>query len=185
MNKQNLAEHRGEIPGTAGCNNDKIMSISVSVDEIKLATAHEVTNNHGSFIFDTGIHMNMLQEIYLIALDVFQNIDFHKKKSDLIGWLSFLTKENLADAEKLIIEYPWLEEIYREIASYRTNPEEALYMFRDSLLKADRNTMQYMIDEQKKEFEENQKVIEAQDIIILEKDKEIERLRKLLESQDI
>lgn len=112
-----------------------------------------------------------------MALDVFRDIPYHKDSSELTGWLLFLTTESLKDAEKLIEKYPWLEEIYREIASYREKPEEVLNMFSDALKELDRNTMQYMIEEQ-------QKAIEAREKTIEEKEREIKRLRQLLERKN-
>lgn len=73
---------------------------------------------------------------------------------------SFLITESLEDAERLIGEYLWLETIYREIASYREKPEEELMMYSQMLRELDRNTMQYMIDEQKKEIERLKKLLE-------------------------
>lgn len=47
--------------------------------------------------------------------------------------MSLLTTENLEDAQKLILEYPWLQEIYEEIAMLRQKPEEVLGMFSEAL----------------------------------------------------
>lgn len=134
--------------------------------------------HRGKVVFDTGLKLELLQEYYLVALDVFRNISYdnNEDKSELTGWLSFLITESLEDAEKLMGKYPWLQEIYREIASYREKPEETLMMFSQMLREMDRNTMQYMIDEQKKEIEEKDKKIE-------EKDAEIARLKRLLEEK--
>lgn len=95
-----------------------------------------------------------------------------KKRTNWWG-LSFLTTESLEDAECVIADYPWLLEMYQEIAVYRENPEEVPTMFRDALAVLDTNTMQYMIDEQKQEIEEQKQALE-------EKDKEIARLQALL-----
>lgn len=120
-----------------------------------------------------------------MALDVFRDIPYHKDSSELTGWLLFLTTESLKDAEKLIEKYPWLEEIYREIASYREKPEEVLNMFSDALKELDRNTMQYMIEEQQKAIEAREKTIEAKEKTIEEKEREIKRLRQLLEQENV
>ena len=61
--------------------------------------------------------LELLQEFYLIALDVFRKIPYpESEKNEQRAWLSLLTTESLKDAEKLIQDYPWLEEIYQEIA---------------------------------------------------------------------
>ena len=75
-----------------------------------------------------------MQEFFLIALDVFREIPYTEdEKSEQRAWLSLLTTENLEDAEQLIREYPWLEEIYQEIAVLRRKPEEVLGMWSEAL----------------------------------------------------
>ena len=83
--------------------------------------------HYGKTIFDTGLELELLQEFCLIALDVFREIPYTEgKKSEQKAWLFLLTTENLEDAERWIREYPWLEEIYQEIAVLRRKPEEVL-----------------------------------------------------------
>ena len=137
--------------------------------------------HHGKVQFDTGLRLDLLQEYCLVALDVFRDIPYHKEKSILTGWLSFFTTENYEDAEKLVEEYPWLEEIYKEVASYRERPKEVLMMFSDALRELDRNTMQYMIDEQKKEIDEQKRKIEENAKVIEENAKVIEENAKVIE----
>lgn len=129
--------------------------------------------HHGKVKFDTGLELELLQEYCLIALDVFCEIPYHKDKSKVEGWLSFLTTDSLEDAEVLITDYPWLLEIYQEIASFRDNPKEVLMMFSDALRELDRNTMQYMIDEQMKKAEEQAQKINEQAQKINEQAQEI------------
>lgn len=99
------------------------------------------------------------------------------------------------DADKLIKEYPWLEQIYREAASLRRNPEEVLGMYSEALRILDRNTVHYMIEEQKKEIEQSkreieqnkkeleqsQNTIQEQEQRLLEQDATIEALKRQLE----
>lgn len=89
--------------------------------------------------------------------------------------------------EKLTQEYPWLEEIYKEIAMLRQRPEEVLGMFSEALKILDQNTVKYMIDELQKKVEEREAVIGEQKSLIDEKDAllkskeaEIEALKKRL-----
>ena len=59
--------------------------------------------HHGKTVFDSGLNMELLQEYYLVALDVFQKIPYPEgEKSEQRAWLFLLTTENLEDAEKLI-----------------------------------------------------------------------------------
>lgn len=189
---------------------------TIIIYESSTALFHNITDrciHHGSTTFDTGLSLTFLQEYWLVALDVFKKNPYPKDKSRQNGWLSFLTTESIEKAELLIREYPWLEPIYREMAAYRNKPEEVLDMFSEALRILDRNTVQYMIDEQKKVIEENKKTIEkSQNIIaenektiaknqniiaenektiaaqaesLKEKEQEIQRLKQLLEGQDI
>ena len=131
--------------------------------------------HHGKTRFDTRLKLNLLQEYFLIALDVFcQNRYTDDKKSgaleteliathnnipetgfatndlsmdSLEGWLSILTAETMADVERAIRRYPWSEPIFREMSAYVNNPEEVILMFSEALKIADRNTVKYMIEE--------------------------------------
>ena len=133
-----------------------------------------------------------MQEFCLIALDVFREIPYTEgKKSEQKAWLSLLTTENLEDAERWIREYPWLEEIYQEIAVLRRKPEEVLGMWSEALRMLDENSLKYYVDELreqvKKAEEEKQKAEKEKDVLLqernsalAEKDAEIEALKKQL-----
>ena len=75
------------------------------------------------------------------------SLSIEGKKSEQKAWLSLLTTENLEDAEQLIREYPWLEEIYQEIAVLRRKPEEVLGMWSEALRMLDENSLKYYVDE--------------------------------------
>ena len=98
----------------------------------------------------------ILQEYYLIALDVFRKFPYPKDKDELTAWLSLLVTENLEEAERLIQDYPWLQEIYEEIAMLRHRPEEVLGMFSEALRILDQNTVKYMIEELQKQLEDTE-----------------------------
>ena len=136
---------------------------------------HGAYIHHGKTRFDTRLKLNLLQEYFLIALDVFcQNGYTDDKDSDALeteliaahnnipetglvtndlsmnsleGWLSILTAETMADVERVIRRYPWSEPIFREMSAYVNNPEEVILMFSEALKIADRNTVKYMIEE--------------------------------------
>ncbi len=132
--------------------------------------------HYGKTTFDTGLKLELLQEYCLIALDEFRKYPYPKDRSEQTAWLSLLATEDIREAEKLIEEYPWLEEIYREAAALRRDPEEVLDMYSEALWILDRNTVRYMIEEQKKEIDEKKKEIE-------EKEKVIEESKKSLNSK--
>ena len=136
---------------------------------------HGAYIHHGKTRFDTSLKLKLLQEYFLIALDVFcQNGYTDDKNSDALeteliathnnipetgfatndlsmdsldGWLSILTAETMADVERVIRRYPWSEPIFREMSAYVNNPEEVILMFSEALKIADRNTVKYMIEE--------------------------------------
>ncbi len=130
--------------------------------------------HYGKTTFDTGLKLELLQEYCLIALDEFRKYPYPKDRSEQTAWLSLLATEDIREAEKLIEEYPWLEEIYREAAALRRDPEEVLDMYSEALRILDRNTVRYMIEEQKKEIDEKKKEIEEKEKVIEESKKELE-----------
>ena len=139
--------------------------------------------HHGKTAFDTGLQMDLLQEYCLVALDVFRKKPYSENRSEQTAWLSLLTTETIEDAEKLIAEYPWLEDIYKEIAMLRQKPEEVLHMFSEALKIMDRNTVHYMIEEQQKELEEQLEKLKEQQKKSEEQQKELEEQQKELEEQ--
>ena len=151
--------------------------------------------HHGTTVFDSGLKMELLQEFYLIALDVFRKIPYpESEKNEQRAWLSLLTTESLKDAEKLIQDYPWLEEIYQEIAMLRQRPEEVLEMWSDALRILDENSMKFYVEEleekvrqlTKEKDEQLLQVTKEKDEQLLqvtkEKDAEIAALKKQLEA---
>ena len=137
--------------------------------------------HHGSVTFDTGLKLELLQEYCLIALDEFRKYPYPKIRNEQTAWLSLLATEDIRDADRLIGEHPWLEEIYREVAALRRKPEEVLRMYSEALRILDRNTVHYMIEEQKKEIEQQKNTIKEQEQQLYEKNAEIEKLKSQLE----
>lgn len=129
----------------------------------------ELYIHHGETRFDTGLPLKLLQEFYLVALDVFRKTPYSRDRSERTAWLSLLSTEHLKDAEALVREYPWLEEIYEEAAMLRQQPEEVLGMFSEALRILDENTVKYMIEELQKKVEEKDAAINEKDTVINEK----------------
>ncbi|WP_373265109.1 hypothetical protein [Hungatella hathewayi] len=77
---------------------------------------------------------------------------------------------------RIIERYPDFREIYEKTAQFQVKSEELVGMYSKALEILDRNTVLYMIEEQKQEIEEHKREIEEQQ-------KEIERLKKLLEQR--
>ena len=131
---------------------------------------------HGKISYGSGLKLEMLDEYFLIALDVFTKIPYAEdNKSDLHAWLSLLTTENLTDAERNIRHYPWLEPIYQEIALLRRSPEEVIGMWSEALRILDENSLKYYVEELKDELDKEKMRIQ-------EKDAEIAALKAELEA---
>lgn len=111
---------------------------------------HGAYIHHGKTRFNTELTLELLQEYFLIALDVFcqngytddKNLDTREtidsNMNDLEGWLSILTAETIADVERVIRRYPWSETIFREMSTYVNKPEEVIHMFSEALKIADK-----------------------------------------------
>lgn len=143
--------------------------------DFKDPTLHGAYIHHGKTCFDTNLKLNLLQEYFLIALDVFSQNGYtdgnnpDASETELIathnnipetglvtndlsmccleGWLSILTAETMTDVARVIRRYPWSETIFREMSAYVNNPEEVILMFSEALKIADKNTVKYMIEE--------------------------------------
>ena len=135
-------------------------------------------------VFDTGLKLELLQEYCLIALDVFRKFPYPKNRNEQTAWLSLLATEEMKDAEALVLEYPWLEEIYEEIAMLRKNPEEVLGMFSEALRILDRNTIKYMVEEMQKTIDEQKTVIGEKDLAIEERESELEEKASIINKQN-
>ena len=139
--------------------------------------------HRGSTKFDTGLELSLLQEYCLVCLDVFREFPYAKDKNEQTAWLSFLLTEAVEEAEKLVNEYPWLEEIYRELAMLRRKPEEVLGMFSDALKIMDQNTVKYMIDEQQQVMDEQRQILDEQRQILDEQRQKMDEQRQKMDEQ--
>ncbi len=135
--------------------------------------------HRSQYSMDTGAEMNFLTNYIYISLDTFhsirQNID-----SYLDAWLTFLSSDTPSDILRLIASYPEFKTYYHEIALFRKKPKELMHMYSEALLELDRNTVDYMIEEMKKENEqlaasiaEKKQLLTKQNHLIAEKDNTI------------
>lgn len=131
--------------------------------------------HHGKQSFNTGLKLDLLQEYYMIPLDIFKEIS-HNKLNKLEAWLYFIGSDSPKDICRVVEAFPEFRELYEEILMLRYRTKELVDMFdviREALRAADEGTVKYMIEEQRKEIEEKNK-------IIVEQNQEIERLKALL-----
>lgn len=126
--------------------------------------------------FDTGVRLNLLSNLTYISLDTFKNVR-ENINNKMDAWLTFLSSDEPEDMIELVEMYPEFLECYHDIIEFRRSPEELINMFSEALIQMDKNTVQYMIEEQQKELEENQKVLEEQQKELKEKDRVIKELK--------
>lgn len=122
---------------------------------------HQHCIHRGRMVFDTGLSLKRIEEYCLVALDVFKKNMSDQDSSEQSGWLSLLAAETVKEAQQLSGKYPWLKEIYREMAEFMGRPEEVLDLFSEAFRTQERNTVQYLMEEQQNRIEEQQAEILA------------------------
>lgn len=157
---------------------NKVVTIVIYENSPAICKAEKLKGEYihrGKMKFDTGLEMEMYQECYIIALDEFKKSRYYlgnrsengieketnnveskllKSRTNINGWLSLLVTDDVENIEKNIEKYPWLEEIYVEMAEYLVKPEEVLNMYSEALKILDENTVKYMVDEFQGEIKE-------------------------------
>ncbi|MCD8347042.1 MAG: hypothetical protein LUD16_03615, partial [Lachnospiraceae bacterium] len=120
-----------------------------------------------------------------IPLDIFREI-LHNRgiKSELDAWLTFLCEDSPEMIELLLRQYPSFQELYNEIYRLCENMEEIMGYFSEALREMDKNTVQYMIEEQQAQIEEQKGQIEEQQSQLKEKDTQIEEQQSQLKEKD-
>lgn len=103
--------------------------------------------------FQSGLNMDLLQEYLLVPLDIFLKVP-HNELSKLDAWLYFIASDKIEDIQRVCTAYPEFFELYREVFKFRYHPKELVSMFSEALRILDQNTVQYMIDDLKKQLEE-------------------------------
>ena len=148
----------------------------------------EICTHHAKMTCDSGLKLNFLQEFYLVALDVFRKSEYAKcrdPKERLVGWLSFFCTEDADEAEELCKTYPWLWELYAEMAEFGRKPEELISMFSEFLREMDRNTIRYMVDDMKEQIEKGKiEKAELQEEIAEARGKLTETKKELTEAKE-
>ncbi|PWJ16888.1 hypothetical protein A8806_13013, partial [Faecalicatena orotica] len=120
---------------------------------------------------------NMLQEYVLIPLDIYKESTHNKTiNNKLEAWLSFLCDDSPERILEIVGKYPDFQEMYEEVYEIYGNIEGVMDMFSKELLELDRNTVQYMIEEQQEQLDALHKEVD-------EKRKEVEEQKKRLEEQ--
>ena len=144
--------------------------------------------HRGKYEYDTGIKPGHLERMCYIALDNFLDIMDNKRKgtqiSELEAWLYFIGSDKVEHIYKVIESYPWFADLYREINEFRYHPEEAVRMFSDALRIMDRNTVWYMIDEEKQERKEAEKRAETAEKKVSQQQQELDKKEQELDKKE-
>lgn len=148
----------------------------VLMDEsgVEFQEKKEYYRHHARQVFDTSLNLELLQEYIYIPFDKFLDIyrkNNHNINEELEAWLLFLASDDPADIARLTEAYPKFRKLYAEIAAFQQKPEELVNMYSKALEIMDRNTVQFMIEEQKKEIEEQARLLAEKDKVMAEKDK--------------
>lgn len=132
--------------------------------------------HHSGHVFDSGLKLETLQEYVLIALDIFQEVVHNKGiENELDAWLTFISCDEPERMIELMAKYPQFKAMYQDLYDMCLNVEGVMEMFSKELRELDRNTVQYMIEEQEKELERKKKEVEAKKEEVEQKKKEIEQ----------
>ena len=134
--------------------------------------------HHSKQIFDSGLKLNLLQEFIMIPLDIYRKRTHNKPiETRMEAWLAFLSEDSPERIIELIEKFPEFKPMYETLYQMCLDVERVMDMFFSEELRIlDRNTVQYMIEEQQKEIDEQKKVIEEQQ-------KESEEQKKVIEEQ--
>ena len=160
---------------------------------------------------NTGLKLDLLQRYLLIPLDIFRKCLQNRRKeagtsqkgrtirlkNRLEAWLAFISSDKPEDILEVVRAYPDFRELYREVFQFRDQRRELISMYSKALSILDANTVELMVElekrkaekqrklleKQKRKTEELQKVLEAQKVMMEEQDKELIYLRALLKEK--
>lgn len=138
--------------------------------------------------FDTGLNLNMLQDYVLIPLDIYKDYKHNKTiETKREAWLSFLCDDSPGRIMEIIEKYPSFREMYGEVYEICRNVEGVMEMFSKELYELDRNTVQYMIEEQQEQLDALKKKVDElnEEKRLLEEavQKETEQEKKRIEQE--
>ena len=131
--------------------------------------------HHGKQIFNTGLKLDLLQEYFMIPLDVFRKMP-HNKINKLEAWLYFIGSDEPKDIYRVIEAFPEFKELYNELLMLRYKTKELVGMFdviKEALRAADEGTVEYMVEEQQREIAEQQRKLDEQKKTITEQSEQI------------
>ena len=97
------------------------------------------------------------------------------------AWLSFLAFDEPERIMDLIERFPEFRGLYEDVYEMCRNIEGVMNMYSKELAELDRNTVQYMIEEQVKVIKEQKEQLDKKDSLLIRQAEEIASLKKRLE----
>ena len=131
--------------------------------------------------YSSGIQLPELANIIYVSLDTFRSI-VQNVDNELNAWLTFLGCTESSRILDLVQRYPKFLDLYKDMALFRTNPKELIFMFSEALYILDRNTEKYMVEEQNRKIKEQEKIIATNEKLIEASQKQIEASQKQIEA---
>ena len=144
-------------------------------------SSHYIHNRHSSF--DTGLNLNLLDNISFISLDTFRSL-VHNITTEQDAWLKFLTLSDPDEIVEFVNDFPEFLPCYHDLISFRKNPKELITMFSEALRELDRNTEKYMVEQLHNQVVELQGLVAEKDNKISERDTKLAKTQIMLSEKD-
>ena len=119
-----------------------------------------------------------------INLDIYFKIHQNNTiENEMDAWLMFLGTDDPDRILQLLDQYPWFEDLYRDLYTACRNTERVMGMFSEELKILDRNTVQYMIDEMEEQIKEQGRQLKEKELQLESQKNQIKDQKNQLERQ--
>ena len=124
----------------------------------------------------------MILPYIFINLDIYFKIHQNNTiENEMDAWLMFLGTDDPDRILQLLDQYPWFEDLYRDLYTACHNTERVMGMFSEELKILDRNTVQYMIDEMEEQIKEQKHQLKEKDIQLVRSSRRCRNCGQILE----
>ena len=126
----------------------------------------------------------MILPYIFINLDIYFKIHQNNTiENEMDAWLMFLGTDDPNQILQLLDQYPWFEDLYRDLYTACRNTERVMGMFSEELKILDRNTVQYMIDEMEEQIKEQKHQLKEKDIQLESQQAQLKNQQTQLKNQ--
>ena len=101
-------------------------------------------------------------------------------RNKLEAWLTFIASDRPEDIMEVIRAYPEFQEPYKEVFAFRYQQRELISMYSKALAILDANTVEYMVEQQRKEILELKEALKNRDKALEDKEKALKDKYKAL-----